>query len=89
MTDEDHCLMLNALCPQDLCVLPRNHPGTSKNEHLLGSMYGSADPDLGGAPNPKYREKFKKRYCPMAPEGTPAEDMWRLSCELSARLFPE
>lgn len=87
MADDAPCGFINPLCPTDLCVLPAGHPGTPRNEHLLGTMYGSADPDLDGAPNPKYRERFSKRYSRMAPEGATVEQIVGLGWKMSRELF--
>lgn len=72
--------MVNMLCPDDLCVLPAGHPGTPKNEHLLGTMYGSAYEDLKKAL--KYRKPMSRRAMPMAPPGTSVEDLWRMGWEM-------
>lgn len=79
----EHCLLVNPLCPDDLCVLPRNHPGTKKNEHLLGTMYGSA----GLNPSPKYRLKMS-RHMFLAPEGSTEDDLMELGCKRAEELWP-
>lgn len=32
------CQLINAGCPDDLCVLPPNHAGTDTGHHLLETM---------------------------------------------------
>jgi hypothetical protein len=39
----DHCTWVNALCPDDLCVLEYGHPGTKQNRHITGTTAGSAN----------------------------------------------
>lgn len=80
-----HCTLVNPLCPNDLCVLPAGHPGTVKREHLLSTMYGSVDPDLDGAPNPKYRERMG-RVMFMAPEDTSIDELVKLGEKASRKL---
>jgi hypothetical protein len=31
------CQLVNPLCPDDLCVLPKNHVGTEQGYHILGT----------------------------------------------------
>ena len=75
--DADHCTLVNPMCPEDLCVLPYGHPGTPRREHLLGSMYGSADLDA------KQRERIA-RPAFMAPKGTPIEKLMEMGADARA-----
>lgn len=31
------CPLINPMCPEDLCYLPRDHVGTKENFHVLGT----------------------------------------------------
>lgn len=31
------CQLVNPLCPDDLCVLPKDHVGTAQGYHILGT----------------------------------------------------
>lgn len=73
----DHCTMINPLCPDDLCVLPYGHPGTPKNEHLLGTMYGSSWGVENLKEALKHRKHFSKKWFKMLPKGTSYEEVVR------------
>lgn len=34
----NRCRLVNPLCPEDLCELSENHPGSLAGRHLLGTM---------------------------------------------------
>ena len=33
----EQCPLVNPLCPEDLCFLPKNHIGTAEGYHVLGT----------------------------------------------------
>lgn len=41
--EQSHCTFVNPACPDDLCVLEYGHPWASRNRHITGTTYGSAN----------------------------------------------
>jgi hypothetical protein len=69
------CPLINPMCPDDLCVLPAGHVGTTEDYHVTGTMsYGQA-------------EKFPREW--MRPEGSNPQFLMQEGWRVADIMFPD
>jgi hypothetical protein len=73
--DWAQCPLINPLCPDDLCVLPSGHVGTSEGYHVTGTMaYNQA-------------EKFPMEW--LKPEGSRIQFLMQEGWRVADIMFPD